>query len=61
MRDIFNLQNSCVIKVKASGIPDYSILSKYNKVYVIKCKNDLFTGYAECRKKTSSLVRHSEK
>ena len=51
MRDIFNLQNSCVIKVKASGIPDYSILSKYNKVYVIKCKNDLFTGYAECRKK----------
>lgn len=60
MRHIYNLQKSCVIKVKASGIPDYSGLKK-NTVYVIESKKDLFAQYELCKKKTSSLVRHSEK
>ena len=41
MRHIYNLQKSCVIKVKATGIPDYSGLKKYT-VYVIESKKDLF-------------------
>ena len=60
MRHIYNLQKSCVVKVKATGIPHYSALKK-NNILIIESKKDLFTQYELCKKKTSSLVRHSEK
>ena len=59
MRYIYNLQKTCVVKVKATGIPHYSGL-KNNGVLVIESKKDLFTQYELCKKKTS-LVRHSDK
>ena len=50
MRQIFNLQKSCVIKVKATGIPYYSGL-KNNNILIIESKKDLFTQYESCKKK----------
>ena len=59
MRYIYNLQKSCVVKVKATGIPHYSALKK-NNILIIESKKDLFTQYESCKKKPS-LVRHSDK
>ena len=59
MKYIHNLQKTCVVKVKATGIPHYSALKK-NNILIIESKKDLFTQYESC-KRSSSLVRHSEK
>jgi hypothetical protein len=50
MRQIFNLQKSCVIKVKATGIPHYSELKNNTNILIIESKKDLFTQYESCKK-----------
>ena len=50
MRHIFNLQKSCIIKYKATGVPDYNVLNKNNTILVIQSKQDLFTRYEQCKK-----------
>ena len=61
MRYIHNLQKTCVVKVKATGIPHYSELIKNNNILIIESKKDLFTQYESCKKNNPSLVRHSNK
>jgi len=59
MKYVFNLQNICIVKVKATGIP-YSVPpSPPSKVLVVN-KKELFEQYLSC-KSVSRNFRPSHK
>ena len=59
MKYVFNLQNICIVKVQATGVP-YSVPpSPPSNVFVVN-KKELFDQYLSC-KSVSRLFRPSHK
>lgn len=54
MKYIFNLHKTCIVKVKATGKPVYSML-KPEKKTVLYSSKELFEQYNLCHKKPSSV------
>ncbi len=59
MKYVFNLQNICIVKVKATGVP-YSVSPSPPSKALVVNKKELFDQYLSC-KSVSRLFRPSHK